>query len=190
MQGKDAHNDELERIARRLRAERPQVDPLELDRIKTSAISHAMANSGHSSPRRFAVAGLVVGLMAAGTGGVIAAGGASHPAGNAAIAQYAVPGAGTHHPKHHSSPAGGQLHIQLPRGAKLATVTILVDNKIVSVRKGSDASPDINLELFCSTRVIKVTVIAVTDNGETIKESRHVGPCRGKQTRRLAKRAP
>ena len=41
MRRKDAHNQELESVAQRLRSERPQAGPLELDRIKTSAISRA-----------------------------------------------------------------------------------------------------------------------------------------------------
>jgi hypothetical protein len=86
----DAHKDELEGVAQRLRSERPVASPLELDRIKTTAMSRAKAatGSGRAGARRFAVAGLTVGLMAAGTGGVIAGVGSGHSAGNAAIAQY------------------------------------------------------------------------------------------------------
>lgn len=86
----DANKDELEGVAQRLRSERPVASPLDLDRIKTTAMSRAKAASsgGRAGARRLAVAGLTVGLMAAGTGGVIAGVGSGHSSGNAATAQY------------------------------------------------------------------------------------------------------
>jgi hypothetical protein len=84
----DAHKDELEGVAQRLRSARPEASPLELDRIKTTAMSRARAVTGRAGARRLAVAGLTVGLMAAGTGGVIAGVGSSNTHGNAATAQY------------------------------------------------------------------------------------------------------
>jgi hypothetical protein len=86
----DAHRDELEGVAQRLRSERPQASPLELDRIKTTAMSRAQAGArrGGASARRFAITGLTVGLMAAGTGGVLASVGSDGTHGNAATAQY------------------------------------------------------------------------------------------------------
>jgi hypothetical protein len=86
----DANKDELEGIAERLRSERPAASPLDLDRIKTTAMSRAKtaSNGGRAGVRRLAVAGLTVGLMAAGTGGVIAGVGSGHSSGNAATAQY------------------------------------------------------------------------------------------------------
>jgi len=85
----DAHKDELESVAQRLRDERPQASPLDLDRIKTTAMSRAQAATGRgrAGARRLAVASLTVGLLAAGTGGVIASKG-SGQSGNAAVAQY------------------------------------------------------------------------------------------------------
>ncbi len=84
----DEHEPELEGIAKRLRAERPEASPLDLDQIKLSAMSRAKASTGRANPRRLVVAALTVGLMAAGTGGVLAAGGSGGAAGNAASAQY------------------------------------------------------------------------------------------------------
>jgi hypothetical protein len=85
----DAHKDEVEGVAQRLRSERPEASPLELDRIKTTAMSRARsAARGRAGARRLAVAGLTVGLLAAMTGGVIAGVGSSHSPGNAAVAQY------------------------------------------------------------------------------------------------------
>jgi hypothetical protein len=85
----DAHRDELEGVAQRLRDERPQANPLDLDRIKTTAMSRAKAGSrrGRVGARRLAVASLTVGLLAAGTGGVLA-GQSGKSGGNAASAQY------------------------------------------------------------------------------------------------------
>jgi hypothetical protein len=92
----DAHKDELEGVAQRLRDERPQASPLDLDRIKTTAMSRAKAGSrrGRAGARRLAVASLTVGLLAAGTGGVLAGqnggkgGKGGKGGGNAANAQY------------------------------------------------------------------------------------------------------
>jgi hypothetical protein len=84
----DANKDELEGVAQRLRSERPVASPLDLDRIKMTAMSRAKSGNGRAGARRLAVAGLTVGLMAAGTGGVIAGVGSGHSAGNAATAQY------------------------------------------------------------------------------------------------------
>jgi hypothetical protein len=84
----DAHKDELEGVAQRLRNERPQASPLDLDRIKTTAMSRAQAGTrrGRAGARRLAIASLTVGLLAAGTGGVLAHG--NKNGGNAAITQY------------------------------------------------------------------------------------------------------
>ncbi|HEY3865221.1 MAG TPA: hypothetical protein VGL54_03950 [Solirubrobacteraceae bacterium] len=69
----DAHKDELEGVAQRLRNERPEASPLQLDQIKTSAMSRAKAGTRRGAgARRLATAGLTIGLLAAGTGGVIA----------------------------------------------------------------------------------------------------------------------
>jgi hypothetical protein len=84
----DKHEHDLEGIAQRMRGERPEASPLELDQIKTTAMSRAQAATGRANPRRLVVAALTVGLMAAGTGGVLAAGGSGGAAGNAAQAQY------------------------------------------------------------------------------------------------------
>ncbi|MFI4992926.1 MAG: hypothetical protein ACHQCH_04835 [Solirubrobacterales bacterium] len=86
----DAHKDELEGVAQRLRNERPELSPLELDRIKTTAMSRAKAKSsrGRAGARRLATAGLTVGLLAAGTGGVIAGEHHGNNGGNAANTQY------------------------------------------------------------------------------------------------------
>jgi hypothetical protein len=88
----DAHKDELEGVAQRLRDERPEASALDLDRIKTTAMSRARAGAGRgrAGARRLAVASLTVGLLAATTGGVLA-GGHGHKGssgGNAANAQY------------------------------------------------------------------------------------------------------
>jgi len=84
----DAHKDDLEGVAQRLRDERPEASPLELDRIKTTAMSRARGSKvGRAGTRRFAVGALTLGMLAAGTGGVLA-GQHGHGNGNAASAQY------------------------------------------------------------------------------------------------------
>ncbi len=92
----DAHMDELEGVAQRLRDERPQASPLDLDRIKTTAMARAKsgAKGGRAGARRLAVASLTVGLLVATTGGVLAGEGGhgkgkgGNGGGNAANAQY------------------------------------------------------------------------------------------------------
>jgi len=86
----DAHMDEMEGVAKRLRDERPEASPLELDQIKTTAMSRAKSGTrGRVGTRRLAVAGLTAGLLIATTGGVLAASeGGGGQSGNAAIAQY------------------------------------------------------------------------------------------------------
>jgi hypothetical protein len=89
----DAHTEELEGVAQRLRNERPEASPLQLDQIKTSAMSRAKAGTSRhkAGARRLATAGLTIGLLAAGTGGVIAGESGGHhggSGGNAASTQY------------------------------------------------------------------------------------------------------
>jgi hypothetical protein len=61
----DADKEELEGVAQRLRNERPEASPLQLDQIKTSAMSRAKAGSRRhkAGARRLATAGLAVGLL-------------------------------------------------------------------------------------------------------------------------------
>jgi hypothetical protein len=86
---------ELQDVAERLRKERTEASPLELDRIKQRAV----ANAATSRPKGFALksrgiaAFLTLALMAAGTGGVIAGNGNGGGNGNAANSQY-KPGCG------------------------------------------------------------------------------------------------
>jgi hypothetical protein len=78
---------DIDGVAERLRGERPEANPLELERIRTAALARARAGSGPGS-RRIAVLALTVGVLAATTGGVIASNGDGHSSGNAAVAQY------------------------------------------------------------------------------------------------------
>jgi len=85
----DAHTqDDVEGVAQRLRAERTEASPLELDRIKTSAMARVKSTRGRVGTRRLAVAGLTAGLLVATTGGVLASQGGAASPGNAAVAQY------------------------------------------------------------------------------------------------------
>jgi hypothetical protein len=91
---KDERNEALEGVAKRLREERPEVSPLELDRIKARAMARVRPANGRVGARRLAVAGLTVGLLAATTGGVLAERSGEHHSkhdeSNAAVTQYAV----------------------------------------------------------------------------------------------------
>jgi hypothetical protein len=81
--------DEMKGVAKRLRDERPEASPLELDRIKRTAMARAKSGTrGRAGSRRLAVAGLTAGLLVATTGGVLAGEGDGGHGGNAAIAQY------------------------------------------------------------------------------------------------------
>jgi hypothetical protein len=86
----DAHKEELEGVAQRLRNERPEASPLQLDQIKTSAMSRAKSGTRRhkAGARRLATAGLTIGLLAAGTGGVIADHGHGGSSSNASNTQY------------------------------------------------------------------------------------------------------
>ncbi len=104
----EKHEQDLEGIAQRLRSERPEAGPLELDQIKTTAMSRAKATGGRANPRRLVVAALTVGLMAAGTGGVLAAGGTGGAAGNAASAQYSSTACGNGNGNHNGNGNKGE----------------------------------------------------------------------------------
>ena len=88
--------EDLERIAQRLRSERPGAGALELDAVKTRALAQA-TSSRRKGPqlrtRRSLVALVTVALMAGGTGGVIAASGGGKSSNSAGNSQY-KPGKG------------------------------------------------------------------------------------------------
>jgi hypothetical protein len=189
---RDAPTDRFDDVARRLREERPEASPLELDRIKTSAMSRAKVARGSVGIRRLAVSALTVGLLAAGTGGVIAGVGAAHHSGNAAIAQYGsectggspnsfacTPPAkggggvlGSKTGKGKTSKRPVKIHLTVPRGAKLTKVTVRVNGKVFAVFTAGKASANIKLtNLPCGKGATKVVVTAVTSSGRTIIQS-------------------
>lgn len=189
---RDAHTDRFDDVTRRLRAERPEASPLELDRVKTSAMSHAKVAHGGFGARRLAVSALTVGLLAAGTGGVIAGVGAAHHSGNAAIAQYGSECTGNSPNSFACTPpakgGGGvlgsktgkgktskrpiKIHLSIPRGSKLTKVTIRVNGKVLSVLTGGKVSANIKLtNLPCGKGATKIVVTAVTSSGRTITQS-------------------
>ncbi|HEY2592300.1 MAG TPA: hypothetical protein VGK33_00200, partial [Chloroflexota bacterium] len=89
MRRKDDAQREVEGVAQRLRKERPEASPLELDGIKTAAMARTRAaGRGRMGTRRLAVLGLTAGLLAATTGGVLAGQGSGSDGGDAAVAQY------------------------------------------------------------------------------------------------------
>ena len=101
--------DELQDVARRLRAHRTEASPLELDRIKLRAMASAKTSrpKGSALKSRLIVALAAVGLMAGGTSGVIAAKGGNGNGGSAAESQYR-PGKGCGDNNHAHAGAPGQ----------------------------------------------------------------------------------
>ena len=88
--------DDLKQVAARLRSERVEASGLDLDRIKTRAMTAKAASSrpkGLALRSRGMAAVLTLALMAAGTGGVLAGGGNGKSGGSSAKSQY-KPGCG------------------------------------------------------------------------------------------------
>src|SRR4051794_5731562 len=88
--------DDLQDVARRLREERREATPLELDRIKTTAMSRARSFAARGLRSRLVVAMTSLALVGGATGGVIAGTNAGKSSGkddNAAQKQY-KPGKG------------------------------------------------------------------------------------------------
>ncbi len=144
--------DEVDSIAQRLRSERPEASPLELDRAKTTAMSRTRGPSGRRGGRRqFAIAALTIGLMAAGTGGVIAGGTAGSNPTNAATAQYGLGqggGGGVLGNKNHKPPMSHRyirIHINVPRNGTLSRVTVQANGKVLFVLKNRNVSSTILL---------------------------------------------
>src|SRR4051812_44592507 len=94
----DTHQDES--LERRLRAERPELSPIELDGIKQRAMAKAARPGGRRMTLRMRLVSgaLVAGLVATGGGAVLAASGGSSSHGSSANSQYCPP----------SSPAAGK----------------------------------------------------------------------------------
>ncbi len=181
----DPRKDEMDSIAQRLCSERPEASPLELDRAKTTAMSRARSLSGQRGSRRqFAVAALTIGLMAAGTGGVIAGGTTSSNPTNAATAQYGLGqggGGGVLGNKHHKRPMSHRyirIHINVPRHGTLTSVTVQANGKVLFVLKNRNVSSTIVLGyLPCGKGTTTITIIAVESNGAIIKETRQFHLC-------------
>jgi hypothetical protein len=86
----DRMPDALEGVARQLREDRPQLGALDLDKMKTRVLARAGARQpkGAALRGRIVVAMLALGLMGAGAGGVVAAGGGSANSNQSADGQY------------------------------------------------------------------------------------------------------
>jgi hypothetical protein len=106
-----SHSDEnFDDVAQRLREHRPEASALELDQIKTRAMARAASSrpKGAVLRTRLLVALCSLGLMAGGTGGVIAAKGGNPGKGSASKGQYGdKPGKGCGDKNHnHTGPPG------------------------------------------------------------------------------------
>src|SRR4051794_26753742 len=107
----DSHlPDDLTDVARRLRAERPEASALELDRIKQRAMARAGSSrqkKGFFVKSRITAALLTLGLLAGGTGGVLAAAGGTPGSNNNASGSQYKPGMGCGDANHiHTGPPG------------------------------------------------------------------------------------
>src|SRR3954470_24086598 len=80
MSERDPHFDEFDDVIERLRADKPEASPLELDRIKTNAMARAQRRKASPAARRtsmrrtFVIAMVTGSLMIGGTGAVLAGG--------------------------------------------------------------------------------------------------------------------
>jgi hypothetical protein len=161
----DAHKDELEGVAQRLRDERPQASPLELDQIKRTAMSRAKAGSKGSrfGARRFAVAGMALGLMAAGTGGVLAAGGSGGGVGNAAVAQYSSNECGNENDNSNNS---GNININCGSGSitNEGNTTITEGNTTITENSNNTTTNDTNNSNSNNTTNTNSSTNNVTNN--------------------------
>lgn len=101
-------DEDLDEVAQRLREHRPEASALELDHIKMRAMARAASSrpKGAVLRTRLLVALCSLGLMAGGTGGVIAAKGGNPGKGSASKGQY-KPGKGCGDKNHtHTGPPG------------------------------------------------------------------------------------
>jgi hypothetical protein len=153
--------------------------------------------------RRLAVTCMTIGLLAASTGGVLAAVGV-RSSGSAAVAQYGVPP--TQPPvtiappvapppavttpvtppapitvtpiAEETSKQNVKIHINVPHDTKFRKVTVEVDGKVISVMKGKKASANFSLgSLPCGKGTTTVVVIAVTSSGKTVRQSHKYHLC-------------
>ena len=105
---------DLEQIGERLREERPEASPLDLDRIKTLAIQRAAANApmkGHGMKPRLVSVLVAAGILVGGAGGVMAATGgvpgSGHSSSSSSNDQYGGGGGGGGQDQQPCPPASG-----------------------------------------------------------------------------------
>src|SRR5437868_2077555 len=99
MRDKGGAPEGFEGVVRRLRGERPELDALKLDDLKTRITTRVASRTGIGSRGmkgvilrgRVVAAVLSLSVLGAGAGGVVAASGGSGPGASAASAQYKPP---------------------------------------------------------------------------------------------------
>jgi hypothetical protein len=98
-------------VIRRLRDERPQLDALELDNMKSRVMARArpQRTKGAGLRGRIVVAVLSLSLLGAGAGGVVAASGGSGQGASSAVAQYHKH-CRKHHHRHHGKCVKNKHH--------------------------------------------------------------------------------
>ena len=180
-----------EQIADRLRSERPELSALTLDAIHQRVVTRA--SRGRFGRSRLAGALAVVGLMAAGTGGVVAAGGfggASRP--DAAVAQYLSP-ASQSPATTTGSPSGGVLgvtqtstacaslrhftiHLLIPRHDHVVSAQVFLNGKRLQLLTGKRLHAHINLRGLPKGRDV-LTITARTKHGKVLRGKRVYHTC-------------
>jgi len=100
MHDENQHDDAA--VERHLNAQRAELTPIELDRVKRGVLAKAARQGGRGMLKsRLAVALMVIGLVGTGGGAVLAASGGSSSNGSSSNSQYCPPSSpGAGKPKH------------------------------------------------------------------------------------------
>src|SRR4051794_13203939 len=100
----DFNESEFEPVEQQLRRNKPELSPIELDRVKQGVVAEGAGPRERrlSLRSRWVAAVLAIGLVGAGGGAVLAASGGSSSNGSSANSQYCPPNSPGHgKPKHH-----------------------------------------------------------------------------------------
>ena len=164
--------------AQRLRDERPQATPLELDQVKTTAMSRAGAKArGASTSRRLVASSLVVGLMAAGTGGVIAAGSSGGATGDAATSQYSTTTVTT------TITSPGAVNI-----GNGNTCVFVGNNNTLTCIIGGGAPPTVTVSVITTTASASSAVLGASTSvtaSQTVQAASTTVPAKGRVSKRF-----
>ena len=149
----EMHDPELQRIGDRLRADRDQLTPLELDRIKTSVLARARVpeRAGAAGRRVTAVAAICLGVLAGSAGAAFGVAALADDGSSAAVVQYGPAdnpnqgevlgesGGGSRDP---SGENGDRGEVEAASGQGTAARSVQARRQVATARDGSaDALP-------------------------------------------------